>query len=129
MKKVAGISFTMLLTLLIVFMSVGVSLMECMHSGAKTIAQFDLENCATDDCAPRDTHNCMKVKVVKLSPSNEVQSQLSQSVPAPAVAILSKLFARLFEQTVRLETIFPPHPETHSPPPRAQLRQLRRLLL
>lgn len=129
MKKVARLLLNSLLVVMIVFLTSGVSLMECMHSGRITIAQLDAEECMTDDCLPATSHNCMKVVVVKLSPTQQVQSQANDMVLLPllvAFMLGSPICTVLFSlpgRTLRTRS------QVEYSPPRMLLRRLRRLLI
>lgn len=125
MKRLLGIFPALVLSLLIVAMSAGLSVEVCLHSGRAAVVQV-AEVQGSHGC--HGMKGCMVVKTIKLAPSTLAQSHLfdftqSWVAVAPSMGLLS------------LAHSFIP---THAPtgrvalwysPPRAYLHQIRVLRL
>ena len=73
MKKLLHIFPALVLSLLIVAMSAGLSVEVCMHSGRAEVAQI-AEAQGNHDC--HGMKGCMVVKTIKLAPSSLAESHL-----------------------------------------------------
>lgn len=132
MKRLTGILSTLLLSALIVWMSTGVALWHCAHTGLTTqVAPAMAKDCCKSHCKSRpsyDTASCMSMKVVQLSPSTVApKAKLSFAGAGPILLfclLWAPLLLPLFEGW-KLRCV----PLAWHSPPRARLRQLRVLLI
>lgn len=75
MKRLLHIFPSLVLSLLIVAMSAGLSVEVCMHSGRAEVAQI-AEVQGNHDCHGMKGMGCMVVKTIKLAPSTLAESHL-----------------------------------------------------
>lgn len=125
MKKLLHIFPALVLSLLIVAMSAGLSVEVCMHSGRAEVAQI-AEAQGNHDC--HGMKGCMVVKTIKLAPSSLAESHLfdfSQNWMAilPTTGLLS--LAHTFISKHAPSAYIP----TWCSPPREYLHHLRVLRL
>lgn len=125
MKRLLHIFPMLMLSLLIVAMSAGLSVEVCMHSGRAEVAQV-AEAQGNHDC--HGMKGCMVVKTIKLAPSTLAESHLfdfSQNwvaiMPVAALLSLAHTFIPTHAPTARVAI--------WSAPPRTYLHQIRVLRL
>lgn len=125
MKRLLHIFPALVLSLLIVVMSAGLSVVVCMHSGHAEVAQV-AEAQGNHSC--HGMKGCMVVKTIKLAPSMLAQSHLfdfaqNWVAAAPSLPLLSLAhsFIPVHAPTARVAVWYAP--------PRAYLHQIRVLRL
>ena len=73
MKRIGNISVSCLLSLMIIWMSVGIVMQHCLHTGAIRAAQTSVSE-SQKKCAMPAKGKCMQLQVHKLSPADVSQS-------------------------------------------------------
>lgn len=137
MKRSLNILMALMLSIMVVYLSVGTTVMHCLCSDkvmVGTVADCCVKRCMDQDCCQGKTgaqvkKHCMDVKQVKLSPMVSIQdvdfdaapvsavivTALCQTLPSPVICIIQK--ARYWNHSV-----------SHSPP-RAYLALLNALII
>ncbi len=125
MKRLLHIFPMLMLSLLIVAMSAGLSVEVCMHSGRAEVAQV-AEAQGNHDC--HGMKDCMVVKTIKLAPSTVAESHLfdfSQNwvsiMPATGLLFLAHTFISIHAPSAYIPA--------WCSPPREYLHHLRVLRL
>ncbi len=77
MRKSVNILLSILLSVMIVWIGSGVLMTVCEHTGNISVA----EKMRTRHCNDPDASHCMKMQLVKLSPTNTVQTAIHHLQP------------------------------------------------
>lgn len=128
MKKLGHIILSLLLSITILFIGSGVTIMHCAHTGThqmKTVlsyAEMDSMGCGMNT-------DCMSIEHVELSPSNMAQTvSYDFHVVQPLLAVLPSLVA-VWRLTAEDKGEVQFVPEVWKSPPRTYLSFLRMLLI
>lgn len=125
MKRICNISAAFLLSFMIIWMSVGVVMQHCLHTGAVRAVQLSPTK-SQEKCAMPTAGKCMQLQVHKLSPADASQAaSVTFDVWAVPVAFFHLGVCRLLSIPAN------PKPQRHSwhSPPRAYLHLLRVLII
>ncbi|MBP3774071.1 MAG: hypothetical protein ILA34_01825 [Bacteroidaceae bacterium] len=133
MKRIAYLFTLTCLSLMLIFSGAGVALVDCCHDHNLFVAQLDFHNHHAHKnhhhiCQGKD--HCMKVRVVRLSPSVQVRPAMDFSAPVtalmPSLVVSEKLCFGIRGNACG-QTILFPH-ALHCPP-RLLLRLIRILII
>lgn len=127
MKRSLNILMVLMLSLMVVYLSVGTTVMHCLHYDKVMVGM--VTDCCQGKLGTQVNKHCMKVELVKLSPTVSIQHldfdaapmfagiapALWQTLPRPVICSIQK--ARYWNQNV-------PHS-----PPRAYLALLNFLII
>lgn len=127
MKRSLNILMVLMLSLMVVYLSVGTTVMHCLHYDKVMVGM--VTDCCQGKLGAQVNKHCMKVEMVKLSPTVSIQHldfdavpvfagiapALWQTLPRPVICSIQK--ARYWNQNV-------PHS-----PPRAYLALLNILII
>ena len=126
MKKLANISLSILLSVMILWIGSGIMVMVCEHTGNVSVAKTETKR----HCNESKADHCMKYNVKTLSPTNTAQSSFFKLQP---------LQLSLLPQMVSCNQLLPLPVLTKAPervlsllwhsPPRQYLRILTTLLI
>lgn len=128
MKKFSHILLSVLLSMTILFIGSGVTIMRCAHTGTlKVMTVFS--NGAMGDMSCGMNADCMLMEHVELSPTNMAQTVTYDfHVFQPLLAILPSLVAEWLETAEnKAEVLFTP--EVWKSPPRDYLNFIQVLLI
>ncbi len=126
MRKSINILFSILLSILIVWIGSGIMTMVCEHTGNVSLAQqMEKKNCKNSDAK-----HCMKMQIKTLSPTNTAQTVTHQFHPVQ-LSLLPQLTTSCELLPLLVQTKAPEKMLSllwHSPP-RQYLRILTMLLI
>ena len=126
MRKSINILFSILLSILIVWIGSGIMTMVCEHTGNVSLAQqMEKKNCKNSDAK-----HCMKMQIKTLSPTNTAQTVTHQFHPVQ-LSLLPQLTTSCDLLPLLVQTKAPEKMLSllwHSPP-RQYLRILTMLLI
>ena len=126
MKKCGHILLSVLLSMTIVFIGVGVDVVRCSCTGMAKVVPCGVE-VEDKGCTPDE--GCMTVKHILLSPTLTAQTTTYDfHVIQPLLAVLPSLVAEWLQPTVG-RTMALPHLVVWKSPPRAYLNLIQVLLI
>lgn len=127
MKKLLHIAFSVILSMLFIFMASGVTFRHCACSGKTSMT---MGNASHDKGNSHSSNGCMTIATVSLSPTTQAQPAIFDfHVFQPLVAIINVWdYASLVPwQAEPNETVL--SHEAYSPPPRQYLNLIRVLTI
>ena len=115
MKRIANIFLAIMLSLMLVYLGGGATILTCCHDSEMKIGNGD--KCCSKSCACCPMTNCMETTVVKLSPSVSAAKAMAKVPQATATDILLvSLFNYLQPQHEPEHDIVADVAQFHSPP-------------
>lgn len=127
MKKLLHIAFSIILSMLFVFMASGVTFRHCTCSGKTSMT---MGNVSRDKGNNNSSNGCMTIATVSLSPTTQAQAvAFDFHVVQPLVAIINDwdVFNLTPRQVVTTRSLLSERHDT--PPPRQYLHKLRVLTI
>lgn len=127
MKKLLHIAFSIVLSMLFIFMASGVTFRHCACSGKTSMT---MGNASPDNGSSKSSNGCMTIATVSLSPTTQAQPMAFDfHVFQPLVAVINDWhLPSLVPQPLELASNVLPQRDA-SPPPRQYLRLIRVLTI
>ncbi|MCI6160088.1 MAG: hypothetical protein PUH24_06195 [Prevotellaceae bacterium] len=129
MKRTSRWLISFVLSIAIVWMGAGVSVMHCLHTGNIQIADMQEALCQAAECETETGGECMEMQTVRLSPTPMAQTLLFDFAEMPVVSLLSHQFLAFQTCSDLLESLIPTYAELWHSPPRAYLYLIRILTI
>lgn len=127
MKKLLHIAFSILLSMLFIFMASGVTFRHCSCSGKTTMT---LGNATNDKGNSQTSKGCMSIATMSLSPTTQMQpASFDFNVFQPLVAIINDWHLPILVSQPLVSTVSVLPQKAASPPPRQYLRLIRVLTI
>ena len=116
----------MLLSLMVIYLGAGVTIMRCCHTQEMTLATAS--DCCADDCG-QGAKSCMTVEIHRLSPT-----VLAESPSVPLPLLVSAWLCAAQDVLPQAYTLYMPAcdryvPTRFVPPPRSYLSLLTQLVI